>query len=351
MGNNLNCGNICIVRQEEKISEEVLERFSEHEVIPNAKAAKHIKRLDDQIDQKFLAQFKEIVEKDGHLIVPETFFFSQTSQIALDKRDSLSPISDLSKYLPTERFYVDEYVFFQKESTLYKGEWSKEGKMNGEGLLIVKDKGIYEGTLRNGKIDGFGRFINLEGDYYEGEFKNDKANGYGIFNFRNEMTYEGYWINDLQQGKGKETNINGTCYEGDFEKGDKHGYAVVKFDDGSQYSGQICHNEMSGHGKIKLPNGKTYEGHFKANKFDGHGTFDYGNGKKYVGSFKNDKKHGFGKFFESEDEWYEGYWMNKHLEGRAVIHKGGNDFEVYFRKGVMIKGDIEKISIELEVEV
>ena len=69
-----------------------------------------------------------------------------------------------------------------EDGSKYLGTWNpKTNQMEGVGILIQKDRYIYEGLWKNNIPSGKGRKISKYGDYYVGDFKNGGTNGKGIY--------------------------------------------------------------------------------------------------------------------------------------------------------------------------
>ena len=57
------------------------------------------------------------------------------------------------------------------------------------------------------------------GDAYKGELVNGKRNGFGVCIFKNKDRYEGLWKDDLMHSIGKYIYKDGATYSGDFRLG------------------------------------------------------------------------------------------------------------------------------------
>jgi len=65
--------------------------------------------------------------------------------------------------------YAKPPIKFNEEGTIYKGEWSMQGKKHGYGILVTKEGSKYEGFWNNDQLEGLGRFIEIRGNYYDGK--------------------------------------------------------------------------------------------------------------------------------------------------------------------------------------
>ena len=149
----------------------------------------------------------------------------------------------------------------------YKGNF-KNGKMHGQGTLIMNNGNKYVGTFANGQISGKGTLTFANGDKYVGEFVNGDMHGKGTLTQKDGEKYVGEFKNNKMQGKGTYTSPFGMSYTGDFvnDLPDGTGTMVMKDE------------------------GLRYVGHFKNGKWDGEGTMYVLNAKKYIkGIFRNDE--------------------------------------------------------------
>jgi len=78
-----------------------------------------------------------------------------------------------------------------RDGDVYDGQWSEDGKKNGNGKLIFANKAIYTGQFKDGFFDGSGVLMQPDGAKYEGDFQVGKYHGYGVYNASNGMKYEG----------------------------------------------------------------------------------------------------------------------------------------------------------------
>ena len=198
----------------------------------------------------------------------------------------------------------DSEVFEMKpveftNGNVYKGGWSQDMKMEGQGKYYLKEEGVLaEGIWKEGNLIYARVFITKENDLfdiYEGNIR------YSTFN-----------------GKGKLILSNGDVYEGDFENGERTGYGKIIFEDGTIYEGQIEKAELRGKGKMTWKNAYQYEGYFKFNKFNGNGILRGPNGDYYEGEFVNNLFNGNGKYIYNNGNSYEGQFLYGVKKGKGV---------------------------------
>ncbi len=77
-----------------------------------------------------------------------------------------------------------------EEGHSYNGEWSKDGKREGKGLLVLSDGSKYSGEFLNGFYSGHGVLELSNGSHYEGGFELGKFHGYGVFQREDGMLFE-----------------------------------------------------------------------------------------------------------------------------------------------------------------
>ena len=76
----------------------------------------------------------------------------------------------------------------------YKGEWLN-GKRQGQGTEIIRNKSVYTGQFVQDKFGGEGIIKDLDQEddkfLYKGGFVNGRRHGEGEINYRNGNTYKG----------------------------------------------------------------------------------------------------------------------------------------------------------------
>ncbi|KAK3697019.1 hypothetical protein QZH41_002921 [Actinostola sp. cb2023] len=93
---------------------------------------------------------------------------------------------------------------------IYEGEWNKEGRKHGYGMLVLTDGTKFVGHFINGFCDGPGLLKFPDGTSYAGQFAQGKYNGFGTFTRSDGMKYEGEFANGRVEGLGIITFPDGT---------------------------------------------------------------------------------------------------------------------------------------------
>ncbi|MDF2544651.1 MAG: hypothetical protein K0S47_4369 [Herbinix sp.] len=86
----------------------------------------------------------------------------------------------------------DKYTINFTNGNKYIGE-IKDLRMNGKGVMYLKDGSTYEGEFKDGKIEGYGTNKNSDGSSYVGEWKNGLRDGSGIITYPDGFKYSGEW--------------------------------------------------------------------------------------------------------------------------------------------------------------
>lgn len=89
-------------------------------------------------------------------------------------------------------------------SYIYNGS-IKDGKMNGEGLLVFLNDLVYksyEGSFIDNNFNGYGKLKYIDGNIFIGNFKDNKKHGSGkIYNSNGDIIIDNIWENDIINGK------------------------------------------------------------------------------------------------------------------------------------------------------
>ena len=209
-----------------------------------------------------------------------------------------NPFSLPQDLLGNSEYYEMKPVEFTN-GNVYKGGWSSEMKMEGQGKYYLKEEGVLaEGIWKEGNLIFARVFITKENDLFD--------------------IYEGNIRNSTFNGKGKLILSNGIIYEGDFVDGEKTGAGTIFYPDGTVYEGQVEKGELKGKGKMTWKNRYEYEGDFKFNKFIGNGVLKGPSGDVYEGEFVNNLFHGNGKYIYSNGNSYEGQFLYGVKKGKGV---------------------------------
>lgn len=156
---------------------------------------------------------------------------------------------------------------------IYDGSWLR-GKPHGPGVMQYGD-GTYHGNFRDGKLDGEGILITNNGDNYTGHFSNDSFNGQGKFTFANGDYYDGEWLNNNKHGLGTFVLVNNRIYTGNWENNKPSGKGNMNF-----LISKVNIND--GDFKHEIKNGEEV--------FIIEGIFVYPDGSQFKGVFEDFQK-------------------------------------------------------------
>ena len=255
---------------------------------------------------------------------------------------------------------IGTYEFKEGEAdATYKGSF-KEGKFNGQGTLVVKDKYKYTGSFKDGQIDGKGMFTYSDGNVYTGEMQKGNIEGTGTLVYKDGKKTTGIWkgnklwsgtgffiygdkesyygeVNENKpDGQGVYTYANGKKFTGTFSKGETmsgkgylfypedkssyegtlvngkyNGIGIYTNSNGQIFNGNFVDGALTGTGKCTGADGRQYDGNFKNTKFDGYGVLTYKNGSVYKGNWAGGLKNGNGSFYDENGNLdYSGEWSN-----------------------------------------
>jgi organic radical activating enzyme len=183
--------------------------------------------------------------------------------------------------------------------TDYVGEY-KDGKTDGQGVLLYPGGEKYEGKLKDGLRNGYGTFTLPNGEMYVGEWKNDVQNGQGIYTNPDGGRYVGEFKDGYLNGQGTYTNPDGQKYVGEYKDGYPNGWGTTIFPGGQKYVGENKHGKRTGQGTFTNPDGERYVGEWKDDLQNGYGIHTYPDGRKYEGEFKNGKYNGRGTWIHPD---------------------------------------------------
>lgn len=180
---------------------------------------------------------------------------------------------------------------------------------NGVGAMYFKDGGIlysenwFDGGFEKGKCkitypDNHESYLTFDGEMSQGKF-----NGFGKLLYRNKDLYEGNFLDDLFDDFGKyqygPNHLICEKFEGNFVEGDRTGIGKMYYKDGAILDGN------------KWEKGILY----------GKGTYffpkSHPNCKKYIGEFSNDLPNGKGILYFTDDIFLEGNWLNGVFSGHG----------------------------------
>ena len=218
-------------------------------------------------------------------------------------------------------------IYSFKQSTSSYGDYQYYGKMkngrpDGNGIVLENGFPIYMGEFNKGNLEGFGILLTcskpgsqLPSVIYEGGLKDGKYDGKGIEYLPAESIYLDYtyhdagnylsklteeyeaasdYDEDFVQYEGYYVGVFGVSYEGEYSKGEMNGegkiYTVsMELRHWLVYEGQLKKDQCTGKGKKYYPNGQLcYSGEFKNGEYNGKGTLYNEDGSvNYKGKFKN----------------------------------------------------------------
>ena len=209
----------------------------------------------------------------------------------------------------------------------YKGTWY-EGQYHGKGELTSEDpEGVdYQGEILGGLFDGQGRITYKKtGNIYTGAWAKGKKTGLGEFKYVSGDTYLGGFLNDTLQGHGEYKYSNGNIYVGNFDSNQRNGTGeFMNNKEKTFYNGKWALDKQSGDGELLISESCLhYVGEFRNGLYHGHGelktTIGANCNDRYVGDFKDGHKHGRGKFQYTNGDSYDGFWVLGQQYGYASI--------------------------------
>lgn len=133
-------------------------------------------------------------------------------------------------------------------------------------IISLPNGDIYKGDTRDGKMDGYGIIYYANGGYVEGKWdKGEIDDEYIKVVFSNGNSFIVY-----SMFNGKYSKCIMTYANGDFKEQYMIGKEVIKhekirktYKDGSVYEGDVIKEIPNGIGKITYKNGTSYKGEFK----------------------------------------------------------------------------------------
>ena len=286
-----------------------------------------------------------------------------TQEQLIEKKLSIQALRETEKQKQKENFF-----------DLFKGEFDK---MNytyaGWGILVKRNRYLYEGFFRNSKKTGFGfKFSEIvkekHFEFYHGEWMANKKQGFGVeivvkstnekiltvlrmgffndgkfkkgnqqqvseFERRIEIeNFEGSLVNEKSEGHGK---LNRKIFEpnefkGDFEKTSEFIYA------GNFKAGRECGKGQSTKVFKNKERDYVYEGEFLDGKMEGFGEIMF-NEKyhvmKYKGIFREDRWFcDYGIVYFRNGEVFEGFFNRHHAKENVGMFKHNDSvFFGYFQ--------------------
>ena len=284
--------------------------------------------------------FEELLKDKGEFILNKTIteildeINPLANKIEVPNTKDSTLISEPSFTPPPIKFNTEE---------IYCGSFNKKNQREGFGISISPDGTIYKGLWEKNKIGKFGLFLDNFGNYYLGDLRNGKSNGKGELVIKNKLKYTGEFKDDIPNGEGKLENfVDRTVYIGNVVNNLKEKKGILEFCDGTKYDGEFKNDKFDGEGILIFPDGRKYEGQFKDNKIKGKGKFTWSDGKVYEGEYEDFMKNGNGKYFWDDNKYYDGQWINNKQHGKGKLYYDGNEMNGVFRYGKIIMENEEK---------
>ena len=339
----------CLITNEHVITEELIEKKAEIEIIYAQNAQNGILKIKLDEDERFIRNY-------GYLGIDATAvqIFPEKDEIKKDfffKNDNIEKLSkDNYKILENKNIHILQYPGSENVLSISQGDYlgiyninefdhsaSTEPGSSGSPIFVFFDSQIIIfGIHKAGKEDrNVGEFIyplihslkinaffdkskRFKGEIFEEndgciqigelylvEYKERKRKRERVKKFK----YIGMLKKYKPNGKGslyKKCNGKNKYkikYCGDFVNGKFEGNGILyyNFKEKNFYEGEFKDNKRHGYGKYYEANKLIYEGEFKDDKYDGEGTIYYENGSYYKGGFANNKKNGEGVIYDKNN--------------------------------------------------
>ena len=249
------------------------------------------------------------------------------------------PSASIAKLISPSLNLKDEIFSYDEDNfSIYYGQKNKKSQKHGLGVLLINNGEKYEGYWENDMFKPYGRYINVKGEVYEGSFDNGKLHGEGMLNFQDKC-YKGTFFYGIKNGKGIETSTE-EDYEGDFKNDKKDGKGILIFKQSfNTYSGDFKDGKLTGNGEFAWKSGDKYVGTITNGVFEGKGKYYWKDGNYYEGNYENGIRRGLGLFKWADGRVYKGEFDNNVPHGNGIIIDNGNEKQVRFNKGTILKVD------------
>ena len=289
-----------------------------------------IKQSRDNFNKIFnskLPLFGEYYKEDFIKLIPEKI-----------RNQITENVFDLSHYQISNKNTYEVPPIIFKNGNIYKGNWNKNGEMDGEGVYILKnDNVIVEGVWDKGELKG-GRIFFPNGEIYEGEIQNSVFNGKGKLKSNNGIIFEGDFVNGEKIGNVKIIYPDGSYYKGEYNNNNYNGKGEFHWKNGYTYKGNFLNGKLEGKGILKNEiSGSEYNGNFSNNNFEGEGIYKWNNGNYYNGNYHINKKNGEGIYKEKNGICYNGNWVNGQPHGIGKFDNGEKIYKCSWRNGEPIE--------------
>lgn len=244
-----------------------------------------------------------------------------------------------------------EVIYPENHRCQSYGGTLKDGVLNGEGFLKMKDGDSFQGVFKDGEIISGTAFFK-DGSTYEGSFKSTKAHGKGTYTYANQDVYKGELRGGLPSETGKLTRLSGEEFEGTFKKGEITS-GTLNYPNEMHYEGTFKNRKPHGNGQFTFPDGTICKGTYQNGELT-VGTLFFREGAEfleYEGTFKKFIPHGVGVLKIAEDMTYSGDLKNGHPDGRGKLEiSGGISYEGNFSQGLLDEKNVTILSKNYKYE-
>jgi serine/threonine protein kinase len=236
---------------------------------------------------------------------------------------------------------------------IYTGNLNVEGDPHGSmGKMMFKDGPYisYDGSWDCGHMEGSGILTTRSGDQYIGEMKQSTMQGEGVMIMKSKgvlistiREYSGRWEGGKYHGRGVMTcstesfGISYLLYSvaGEWLESKLVSCPTVTYADGSVYVGEWNAKDgvRCGRGTLTYPRGDVMKTVFNTvGKAEGKGTYRFKNGDVYEGDFVDDRFNGKGTLHRhTEGTLYEGSFLNSRQHGAGTL--------TYIEEGSIFEGE------------
>ncbi|XP_065070221.1 radial spoke head 1 homolog isoform X3 [Rhopilema esculentum] len=138
-------------------------------------------------------------------------------------------------------FVVGQWSWYARRLTRCSLDWYfgdyKDGKRDGNGVMIYPDGSKYSGAWKNGLKNGKGTYTFVNGDEFDGEWQNDLKHGRGRYCYKETGTeFLAKWVEGQQVGTARWVHKDHE-YEGHFKEGSPCGRGKYSFRTGCELQG------------------------------------------------------------------------------------------------------------------
>jgi hypothetical protein len=125
-----------------------------------------------------------------------------------------------------------------KGGSEYLGDF-KDGKIEGQGAILLASGDSYIGDWKDGEADGNGTYKKNDGSSFKGKFKNGMRQGKGIVTWKTGDTLRGEWQDDKLNGKAIFEFANGDDLETNWQYGNMRVKSTYKKENGLKIQGSM----------------------------------------------------------------------------------------------------------------